>query len=254
MVRGTGTTLGAAGRRHIGRTPDLATGVHPIQRRWAWRRRCLTAQCVCSGIWRPPSARADDGRGEATAEAGAQTATATATASRRRSMVEPFGSGAGVPMTPADRFTVRQNGRPDNPASGGAALPLGGGLSLPLVDAEPLGAAGRLDAVVHAELAEDVVEVGAHRLLADEQPLGDLPVGEAVHQQLEHVRLARGEQLVRRRCRLGRRLEPEAGAAGGGPRGGAPRAPPPAPRPPPGGGPPAPRRAPGRPPGPRRPP
>src|SRR3954454_4535278 len=97
MVRGTGTTLGAAGGPHIGRTPDLGAAAHPIQRRWAWRRRCLTAQCVCSGIWSLVSARADDGRGEATAEAGAQTATATATASRRRSMVEPFGS---VPASP----------------------------------------------------------------------------------------------------------------------------------------------------------
>ena len=46
-----------------------------------------------------------------------------------------------------------------------------------------------------AELAVDVARVGAHGLEADRQRLGDLRVGGAVLQQLEHVGLAGGEQV-----------------------------------------------------------
>src|SRR3954466_16332504 len=53
----------------------------------------------------------------------------------------------------------------------------------PLEHAEPLRAACGLDARVHAELAVEVGHVRADGLLADEQPLGDLAVGQAVGEE-----------------------------------------------------------------------
>src|SRR5689334_16409557 len=46
----------------------------------------------------------------------------------------------------------------------------------PFQEAQPVGAPRGLDAGVHAELVEDVGEVGRHGLLADEQPFADLAV------------------------------------------------------------------------------
>ncbi len=63
---------------------------------------------------------------------------------------------------------------------------------------------GGLGAVGHAELAEDVGDVQARGLGADEQPLGDLPVRQPLADQLEHLGLAGGqaERGQRRRIAL----------------------------------------------------
>jgi len=47
---------------------------------------------------------------------------------------------------------------------------------------------------VDVELLEDMRDVGADRLLADEQPLGYLPVREAVGEQAQDVDLAPGQE------------------------------------------------------------
>jgi hypothetical protein len=58
---------------------------------------------------------------------------------------------------------------------------------------EPLSAGGRGEARVDVELAEDVRHVRRDGLLADEEPVGDLAVGESVGEQPEHLDLSRRE-------------------------------------------------------------
>ena len=58
--------------------------------------------------------------------------------------------------------------------------------------------AGELDPVVHPELLEDVRPVALHRLRADHERGGDLVVGLRLGDQLDHLELARGEDLLRR--------------------------------------------------------
>src|SRR5690606_27837173 len=53
----------------------------------------------------------------------------------------------------------------------------------------------RLGAVADAQLAEDRGDVVLDRLLADEQTLADLPVGDALRHQLQDLELAAGEGL-----------------------------------------------------------
>jgi hypothetical protein len=48
-------------------------------------------------------------------------------------------------------------------------------------------------AVGHLELLEDVRHVDAHRLLGDEQAVGDPPVGEALGEEFEDLAFARGQ-------------------------------------------------------------
>src|SRR5262249_54157017 len=110
-------------------------------------------------------------------------------------------------------------------------------------DAELLRPACRLDARVDAELVEDVREVRADRLLADEEPAGDLAVGHALGQQPQHIGLSR-RQLAGLTRRRGRRRRGELEACAAGPRLNGPtqrrpaerrpRPPPPRKRPPPG--------------------
>src|SRR3954454_4942279 len=59
----------------------------------------------------------------------------------------------------------------------------------------------RLAAALHAELAEDGIDVELDRVVADAQPLGDPLVGEPLTEELQHLALPRGEVLdeVRRR-------------------------------------------------------
>jgi hypothetical protein len=49
---------------------------------------------------------------------------------------------------------------------------------------------GGLDTVLQAELGQDAADVGLHRLLADQQVPGDLPVAVAAGDQLEYLALA----------------------------------------------------------------
>jgi hypothetical protein len=49
------------------------------------------------------------------------------------------------------------------------------------------GKSGGLTPVGNTELAEDVGDVEADRLRADEERLGDLPVGRSLHQQAENL-------------------------------------------------------------------
>src|SRR5687767_10783220 len=91
---------------------------------------------------------------------------------------ESSGRCAGVPMTPAVDLHARRSAPPLTPAKGGRAAPpkVDGGAPLGVADrARP---SGRLDAAVNAELVVDVADVGGDGLLADEQPRGDLAVGE----------------------------------------------------------------------------
>ena len=68
-----------------------------------------------------------------------------------------------------------------------------------------------LHAVACAELRQHAAHVGLHGRLAKDQPLGDLPVGEPVRHQLEHLALALGELLeAGRHRRPGRRPADEA--------------------------------------------
>ena len=46
------------------------------------------------------------------------------------------------------------------------------------------------------QLGHDVRAVGLHRLHADHEHVGDLLVGEALRDQLEHLAFAVGEQIV----------------------------------------------------------
>jgi hypothetical protein len=46
------------------------------------------------------------------------------------------------------------------------------------------------------QLRQEVTDVGLHRLLGQEQPLPDLPVDEAVRDELQHLELAGGRLLL----------------------------------------------------------
>src|SRR4026208_2301811 len=73
------------------------------------------------------------------------------------------------------------------------------GWVLPAPASRPLGEpkadrdCGRLDATGYAELREDVADVSAHGLLADEQPLADLAVRPATRDLHEHLAFAAAE-------------------------------------------------------------
>src|SRR6266540_562722 len=79
-------------------------------------------------------------------------------------------------------------------------------------------AAGQLDAVPHAELVEDRLQVALHRLRSDPEPLGDLARAEPVGDEQRDLAFTMGEAVRRRRDagrlgaeldRLGHRLAPE---------------------------------------------
>src|SRR5688572_15959950 len=67
---------------------------------------------------------------------------------------------------------------------------------------------------MHAELVEDVVEMGADRLLADEQPLGNLAIGQAVREKFQDLSLAARQQLILADGPLRSRLQGDPGATG----------------------------------------
>src|SRR3954447_23283871 len=56
--------------------------------------------------------------------------------------------------------------------------------------------ADELDAIAHAELGEDVRAVPLHRLLADDEHLGDVAGRVRLGDQLEDLRLPRGERAL----------------------------------------------------------
>src|SRR4051794_16237807 len=64
-----------------------------------------------------------------------------------------------------------------------------------------------LDAVVHAELLEDVRPVPCDRLLADVQLVGDLVVGVRLGDELDDLELPRGERVGPRRLAAAGALE-----------------------------------------------
>ena len=66
----------------------------------------------------------------------------------------------------------------------------GGGPGRSVDQAQPVGAGGGFNAVVDVELMEDVADVDADRLGAQEQQLGDLPVSAAVRQVTEDLQFA----------------------------------------------------------------
>ena len=70
---------------------------------------------------------------------------------------------------------------------GGVTVTLSGGFAV------ATGYRAGLAAVGHLELGKDVRHVDAHRLLGDEQALGDPPVGQALGQEFEYLAFARGE-------------------------------------------------------------
>src|SRR5207248_2339629 len=67
-----------------------------------------------------------------------------------------------------------------------------------------------MGAGVRLELREDVADVALHRLLADEEPRGDVGVRHAVGEELEDLALALGEHvlaLAREEVRHERRVD-----------------------------------------------
>jgi len=61
-------------------------------------------------------------------------------------------------------------------------------------DALPQGIEGGLGAAAEVQLAQDLAHVGADRRFADGELFGDLAVGPAPGDQLQHLDLALGEQ------------------------------------------------------------
>ena len=53
-----------------------------------------------------------------------------------------------------------------------------------------------LRAVGQVQLAEDVADVGAHRPLADDEPVRDLRVGQTLRNQLQDDELAAGQRVL----------------------------------------------------------
>ncbi len=53
----------------------------------------------------------------------------------------------------------------------------------------------RLQARIDTQLAEDIHHVGAHRLVADAEPLGDLLIVQTIRQRREHFPLAWSEPI-----------------------------------------------------------
>ena len=70
------------------------------------------------------------------------------------------------------------------------------------MEAEPCRLGGRQPAVAHAELAEDRRDVVVDRLPGEEEPFGDLRVGQAFRDEREDLQLPRRE--VRRVAPRGR--------------------------------------------------
>src|SRR6476646_4977659 len=64
------------------------------------------------------------------------------------------------------------------------------GLALLAGNTEPLRNCCSIDATAHLELAEDVGDVNACRLLGDEQLLADLSVGLALRDKSQYLRFA----------------------------------------------------------------
>src|SRR2546430_294979 len=62
--------------------------------------------------------------------------------------------------------------------------------------AQVVGDSGGLDAAGYPELAQDVRDVDGGGAGADEQPLPDLPVGEALPYQAQHGHLASGQPIL----------------------------------------------------------
>src|SRR5207247_2635637 len=132
-------------------------------RSWA-RARARAGAC-------PAGPRRRSGRGR---RRGART--------RRRSASPGAGTGARSTRSPRP---PRQSGERAAPS-----------LSWPLLaEAELHREQCRLGAVVHPELPEDARDVVLDRLLADEEPLPDLPVRLAGGEELQDLLLARGERV-----------------------------------------------------------
>ena len=120
-----------------------------------------------------------------------------------------------VPLTLASTFTIAGAPVVPVPPKGGSRSTRRRRPAYTYGVADRARPAGRLDAAVDAELVVDVADVRADGLLADEQPRRDLAVREPFGEQVEHVGLAPGQELVggavlRRRCRQRR----DAGAPG----------------------------------------
>src|SRR4051794_25976006 len=114
--------------------------------------------------------------------------------------------------------------RPAGGADGSSADASAGPVS---IGTEFGGQDGGLRAPLEAELGQQVRDVVLDRLLGEEHPLADLPVGQALADQLEHGALLVA-QLPQRPGRFGRPAHPvqHRGGGGRGGRGGPP--PPPA--------------------------
>lgn len=79
-----------------------------------------------------------------------------------------------------------------------------------LQEVQVLGAGDGLVAAVRVELGVDVLQVGADRVVADEEPIGDPGSGQLRREQTEHVHLAVGQrfdELRGGRRRLQRQVE-----------------------------------------------
>src|SRR6476646_762932 len=197
--------MSAAWRRAaVPSASSRSTATRPRAARSPLTRHATAASTVASGA--VPTSCAADGQGPACAPAGgaasavtAATATARTKAERnrraggvgtgtRRSAAGPRG---GVPGIPAP---CRAGGRVHKTTVVLRPDPTKVGLVDEAVAPRPQ---RRLQAVVDADLAEDVAEVALDRLRADPEPEGDLLVGHAGPEEGEDVALAVADGLGR---------------------------------------------------------
>src|SRR5690606_26671043 len=117
---------------------------------------------------------------------------------RRPGRASPAGARPGAPATtgssPATVVPVPPASPPRPPADGTA------GASVAPWPEQPGGEHRRLRAPFQTELRQQAGDVVLHRLLGQEHPLGDLPVGQPLRDVLEDPPLLLGErpQLLRR--------------------------------------------------------
>src|SRR6185503_6276142 len=123
--------------------------------------------------------------------------------SAKSGIVAPGGRTAPCGPAAADSSPRVASHTPKTPAAAqmtsvvsASATRVGTPRSLGFGQSPPDGVADQLDAVAHAELAQQVGPVRLDGLLGQVQDLGDLLVGVRLGDQLEHLLLARGERLL----------------------------------------------------------